>query len=306
MLLRRPFQQDAASITFLLLTLCLFWNGCLGEETCYVCRHEKHFTSCVQNRTVCSNGEVCFTSEIFHPHGTMEYNSGCISEQICNTIKTIDGRTTHAPLQIGNILGRKKRVIDTCFHCCSADGTSLEPCDDHPCAAPGLFSTTPNTTTTTPTRTTTTPTTTTTTSTATHISHTTTTDMPTTTPTMPTTTTTPSTTMPVANNSCNLCNGMPIYICEEYFSPMKCEAGQYFCMNDLVNHKDGSRTLDRRCVTEKECRTQWWDDTSNRQECANYDPNRYVAESFSCSFCCTGSLCNNNIVPDASTLYRPH
>lgn len=40
------------------------FTGCLGEETCYVCRHEKHFTSCVQNRTVCSNGEVSEASQL--------------------------------------------------------------------------------------------------------------------------------------------------------------------------------------------------------------------------------------------------
>uniref|UniRef100_K1Q5I6 Uncharacterized protein n=1 Tax=Magallana gigas TaxID=29159 RepID=K1Q5I6_MAGGI len=55
--------------------------------------------------------------------------------QICNTIKNIDGRTTHAPLQIGHIIGRKKRATDTCFHCCTAESTSSVPCNDHPCAA---------------------------------------------------------------------------------------------------------------------------------------------------------------------------
>lgn len=50
------------------------------------------------------------------------------------------------------------------------------------------------------------------------------------------------------SDSCNLCNGMPIYICEEYFTPMTCEAGEQFCMNILVNLKDGSRTLDRKYV----------------------------------------------------------
>nr|XP_034318858.1 salivary glue protein Sgs-3-like [Crassostrea gigas] len=349
MLLRRFVQQDVTRLTCWLLTVYLLQNYCLGEETCYVCRHERDFTSCAQNKTVCPHGEVCFTSESFHGHGIVEYSSGCISEQICNTIKNIDGRTTHAPLQIGHIIGRKKRATDTCFHCCTAESTSYVPCNDHPCAATGVFTTMPTTTTTTPTTTTTTPTTTTTTPTTTTSTPTTTTPTTTTTtPTMTTpitTTTTPTTTTPtpttttptttttttptmttpitttttpttttttsttttlVAKNSCNVCNGMPLYLCEIIYTPMTCEAGKQFCMNVLVNNKDGSRTVDRKCVAEEECKREWWYTTSDRQECTSYDPNYIFTLYFTCSYCCTGPLCNGNIVPDSSTLYRPH
>ncbi|XP_061170019.1 mucin-2-like [Saccostrea echinata] len=159
----------------------------------------------------------------------------------------------------------------------------------------------PTTTTTIPT-TTTTPTTTPTTTTTTP---TTTTTTPTTTTTTPTTTTTtPTTTTPKAPTSCYLCNGMPIYICEQFSTPLQCDTSdQQYCLNILVNNRDGSRTLDRKCATKDECKTKWWDQTSDRQECSGYDPTSYTAQYFTCTFCCSSSQCNKNIVPD--NLYVP-
>ncbi|XP_062572719.1 mucin-2-like [Saccostrea cucullata] len=168
---------------------------------------------------------------------------------------------------------------------------------------PTTTTTTPTTTTTTtePTTTTTTPTTTTTTPTTTTTTPTTTT--PTTTTTTPTTTT-PTTTTPKPPTSCYLCNGMPIYICEQFSTPLQCATSeQQYCLNILVNNRDGSRTLDRKCATKDECKTKWWDQTSDRQECSGYDPSSYTAQYFTCTFCCSSSQCNKNIVPD--NLYVP-
>lgn len=50
------------------------------------------------------------------------------------------------------------------------------------------------------------------------------------------------------SDSCNVCNGMSLSLCEILYTPMTCEAGKQFCMNVLVNNKDGSRTLDRKYV----------------------------------------------------------
>ncbi|XP_061194938.1 uncharacterized protein LOC133203105 [Saccostrea echinata] len=118
-------------------------------------------------------------------------------------------------------------------------------------------------------------------------------------------TTTPSTTASPSNSSsCYLCNGMPIYICEQFSTPLQCEHDdQQFCLNILVNNRDGSRTLDRRCVNEQECQQEWWEKTSDRPECSGYDPASYTPKYFTCSYCCTTPLCNKNIVP--KDLYVP-
>ena len=57
-----------------------------------------------------------------------------------------------------------------------------------------------------------------------------------------------------------------------------------------------------RCASKTEC-VQSWNGTSDRPECTGYDPSRYIADAFSCSFCCTTPLCNQNIVP--RDLYTP-
>ncbi|XP_062602852.1 uncharacterized protein LOC134264577 [Saccostrea cucullata] len=328
-------------------------TNCL--QICFVCSHVKDFASCQQNVRICSLGEVCFTSETFNNNGFLVYNSGCVSKQICDTINGLDGtvkHTTHAPVMIGNILG--KRNLNTCFRCCANDGDMYRPCNMNQCSMQAISlttivastrtlpskahtnspkttatspTTTPNSTattptstitmststTTTPTSTTTTPTSTTTTPTSTTTTPTSTTTTPTsttTTPTSTTTTPTSTTTIPITTStsstptSCYLCNGMPIYICEQFSTPLQCATpDQQFCLNILVNRRDGSRTLDRRCVTEQECRKEWWEKTSDRQECSGYNPSSYTAMEFTCSFCCSGSQCNKNIIPD--NLYAP-
>nr|XP_022326650.1 uncharacterized protein LOC111126372 [Crassostrea virginica] len=101
---------------------------------------------------------------------------------------------------------------------------------------------------------------------------------------------------------CYTCNGIHIYICEQFSTPTHCAEDKPYCINDLINNKDGSRTLDKRCASKTEC-VQSWNGTSDRPECTGYDPSRYIADAFSCSFCCTTPLCNQNIVP--RDLYTP-
>ncbi|XP_061165625.1 uncharacterized protein LOC133174528 [Saccostrea echinata] len=179
--------------------------------------------------------------------------------------------------------------------------TSSTTMHTSPTTTPTSSTTTPNSPTTTPTSSTTTPTsspTTTTSSTTTLTSSTTTPTLPTTMPTSPTTT--PTSTM----TSCYLCNGMPSFLCERLATPLKCDtADQQFCINKLVNNRDGSRTLDRRYATEQECRQEWWERTSDRQQCTGYDPNSFTMTYFECSFCCITPQCNKKIVPD--DLYVP-
>lgn len=43
------------------------FTGSHGEETCYVCRHERDFTSCALNKTVCPHGEVKNSDQLSLP-----------------------------------------------------------------------------------------------------------------------------------------------------------------------------------------------------------------------------------------------
>ncbi|XP_062601477.1 uncharacterized protein LOC134263185 [Saccostrea cucullata] len=157
----------------------------------------------------------------------------------------------------------------------------------------------PTSTTTTPTSTTRAPTSTTTTPTSTTRAPTSTTTTPTSTTRAPTSTTTTPTSTTSTPTSCYLCDGIPTFLCERLSTPLTCNsADQQFCINKLVNNRDGSRTLDRRCATEQECRHEWWEKTSDRQQCVGYDQNSFTTTHFECSFCCTTPKCNKNIVPD--------
>ncbi|XP_062593646.1 integumentary mucin C.1-like, partial [Saccostrea cucullata] len=220
---------------------------------------------------------------------------------ICDTVSGLDGivkHTTHAPVMVGNILGKRK--LNTCFRCCANDGDIYRPCNLNQCSMQAIsLSTNVASISTIPSKARTTLKTTATSPTTTPTSTTTTPTSTTTTPTSITTTTPPLPT------SCYLCNGMPIYICEQFSTPLQCATpDQQYCLNILVNNRDGSRTLNRTCATEDECRVKWWDQTSDRPECSGYDPSSGTRMYFTCTFCCTSPDCNKNILPD--NLYTPH
>lgn len=52
-----------------------------------------------------------------------------------------------------------------------------------------------------------------------------------------------------------------------------------------------------RCATNSECETDWWQNTSDRAECTKYDINQAVSRVFKCSYCCSGPLCNEQLIP---------
>ncbi|XP_069122577.1 uncharacterized protein [Argopecten irradians] len=139
---------------------------------------------------------------------------------------------------------------------------------------------------------------------------TTSTTTPTTTTTTPTTTTTtpptvPTTPKPTTPISCYVCDGPP-FLCERSITPQKCSSDQQFCLNKLVNNNDGTRTVLRYCGTENECKAQWFDRTSDRHECTNYDTSHMYTHGFECTYCCTSPLCNHDLVPPKDTLYVDH
>lgn len=110
--------------------------------------------------------------------------------------------------------------------------------------------------------------------------------------------TTPVTPKPIRPISCMLCSG-PSFICENRFHSEVCpDASHQYCINDMNNNRDGTRTVERRCATRTDCENDWWRATSDRQECTTYNPRIAYAYVFKCSFCCQGDNCNLKLIPD--------
>nr|XP_011416531.2 mucin-5AC isoform X2 [Crassostrea gigas] len=135
-----------------------------------------------------------------------------------------------------------------------------------------------------------------TTTTGTTATTTTATTTSTNTATTATTTTTILTTTTAAHPECYICTG-PVTLCENLYAPQSCTSDKPFCINEVNNNSDGTRTVARRCASKTECIQNWWLGSSSRSECAGFDPTSPTLDQFSCSFCCTTPLCNKNIVP---------
>ncbi|XP_053376701.1 SCO-spondin-like [Mercenaria mercenaria] len=78
-----------------------------------------------------------------------------------------------------------------------------------------------------------------------------------------------------------------------------------YCINEFTNTADGKKLLDRRCGTKLECDKDWWKTTSDNDKCTLFDVTETVTNYVHCTFCCVDELCNDPIIPDAKSLYKP-
>ncbi|WAR24962.1 hypothetical protein MAR_010666 [Mya arenaria] len=111
-----------------------------------------------------------------------------------------------------------------------------------------------------------------------------------------TTTTTPQ------GISCTVCNNV-LPLCFQLHHVASCP--EPYCINEVTNTADGSKTIIRRCGTLHECNTEWWGKTSDDPDCQTYNPNGNVNKYIHCTFCCTTENCNADVVPKPGTLYTP-
>ncbi len=94
---------------------------------------------------------------------------------------------------------------------------------------------------------------------------------------------------------------MPPDICEMLTQEKVCDQNTPFAMNVLQNNNDGSRTVERKCATQDECYSEWWQGTSDVDKCRRFDENFVMTLKFDCTWCCTGKNCNAGIKPPRNT-----
>nr|KAG5688842.1 hypothetical protein BaRGS_004519 [Batillaria attramentaria] len=87
-------------------------------------------------------------------------------------------------------------------------------------------------------------------------------------------------------------------------NPTRCEAETPFCMNDIYQEAGKPPAVFKRCVGEDTCKTQWYQESSDKAQCFQYDPSVYT-EDLVCHLCCHGDGCNAQLLPEKSTLYKP-
>ncbi|WAR26634.1 hypothetical protein MAR_012338, partial [Mya arenaria] len=101
---------------------------------------------------------------------------------------------------------------------------------------------------------------------------------------------------------CTVCNNVPP-LCFQLHHVASCP--EPYCINEVTNTADGSKTISRRCGTLRECNSDWWHTTSDDPDCQTYNPNGNVNKYIHCTFCCTTENCNADVVPKPGTLYTP-
>ncbi|XP_052285147.1 SCO-spondin-like isoform X5 [Dreissena polymorpha] len=116
---------------------------------------------------------------------------------------------------------------------------------------------------------------------------------------LPTTTTTSETTTAptsVVTRKCHVCRGTP-QICEQLYVLQECPADKQFCINELTNKEDASRTVNRRCGTQDECDNGWHQTYSADGKCIGFDENLVYTTDFYCEYCCNEDGCNKLVHP---------
>ncbi|KAK7480835.1 hypothetical protein BaRGS_00027921, partial [Batillaria attramentaria] len=87
-------------------------------------------------------------------------------------------------------------------------------------------------------------------------------------------------------------------------NPFQCPAEMPYCMNDIFQEAGMPPAVFKRCVDESGCLTEWYQESSDKAACFQYDPSVYT-EDLVCHLCCHGDRCNAQLLPEKSTLYKP-
>ncbi|XP_062588562.1 uncharacterized protein LOC134250227 isoform X2 [Saccostrea cucullata] len=115
-----------------------------------------------------------------------------------------------------------------------------------------------------------------------------------------TTTSTPKTTT-VAPPMCHTCSNVTCSSADL----QECNTGSEYCMNTLIQQRDGSRIITRGCVSEDECYNKWWIVSADNPSCLSKKntPTGRPGAPIECNYCCKGAGCNQLMrIPD-SLLY---
>merc|ERR1712154_352953 len=75
-----------------------------------------------------------------------------------------------------------------------------------------------------------------------------------------------------------------------------CPTGTDYCMVD-VKVMAGTKSVVKRCVDQPTCYREWYQLSSNRSQCMNFDPARGDNSDLDCHFCCVTDGCNMGYKP---------
>ncbi|KAH3881731.1 hypothetical protein DPMN_005658 [Dreissena polymorpha] len=95
---------------------------------------------------------------------------------------------------------------------------------------------------------------------------------------------------------CHMCNGS-LQFCESEYALQECPAGKEFCINELTNSNDTSRTVNRRCGTYNDCNDGWYFKYSDDDKFTGFEENYVYTEDFYCEYCCNEDGCNGLVNP---------
>ncbi|KAH3860391.1 uncharacterized protein LOC127865668 isoform X1 [Dreissena polymorpha] len=98
------------------------------------------------------------------------------------------------------------------------------------------------------------------------------------------------------SRKCHVCRGSP-QICEQLYVLEECPADKQFCINELTNKEDASRTVNRRCGTQDECDSGWYQTYADDDKCTNFDEKLVYTSDFYCEYCCNEDGCNKLVNP---------
>jgi len=121
-------------------------------------------------------------------------------------------------------------------------------------------------------------------------------------------------------NYCATCSG-PEFLCEKLFDIQECPDDKPFCINQITNRKDGTRSVVRGCGTQATCYKEWFLGSSDDDKCTKWD-DQFLTLDFDCTFCCyphdpntqagggapydgdPNKGCNEPLKPDVGSLYK--
>jgi hypothetical protein len=69
-----------------------------------------------------------------------------------------------------------------------------------------------------------------------------------------------------------------------------CEPGTFPSVL-VVNSADGTRNMERKCMPAADCKSAWWNGSSNEENCMKVGSKTDTA-SYTCTYCCAGDFCN--------------
>ncbi|XP_053386602.1 hepatitis A virus cellular receptor 1-like [Mercenaria mercenaria] len=114
----------------------------------------------------------------------------------------------------------------------------------------------------------------------------------------------PPKTLPPVSTVCAVCSG-PAFLCEKLYAPTECHPPNNYCINTIVNHKDGSKSVNRTCGNFDTCYREWFLGSSDNDKCRKLSASDEQRLDFQCTFCCVEDNCNTPLHPSDRTLYKP-